>query len=76
MTDDCLFCKILVKDVPAEVVYENDSGILAVFKRKYLRVILSNHKQYRIGADLLRKKDWFQMKQEFEKINIPVRVEF
>ena len=24
MTDDCLFCKILVKDVPAEVVYENE----------------------------------------------------
>ena len=25
MTDDCLFCKILAGDVPADVVYENEN---------------------------------------------------
>ena len=24
MTDDCLFCKILAREVPAEIVYEDD----------------------------------------------------
>lgn len=24
MTDDCLFCKILVREVPAEIIYEDD----------------------------------------------------
>ena len=27
MSDDCLFCKILAGDIPADVVYESDSAI-------------------------------------------------
>lgn len=27
MSDDCLFCKILAGDIPADIVYESDSAI-------------------------------------------------
>lgn len=26
--DDCLFCKIVRKEIPAEIVYENEAGIV------------------------------------------------
>jgi len=59
-----------------EVVYEKDVMIYDILKRKHLRIILKNHKQYKYGADLLRNVMWNEMKHKFKELDINVRDEF
>lgn len=59
-----------------EVVFEKDAMIYDILKRKYLRIILKNHKQYKYGADLLRKSMWNNLKNDFNNLGIKVRDEF
>jgi hypothetical protein len=59
-----------------EVIFEKDVMIYDILKRKHLRIILKNHKQYKYGADLLRKSMWNNLKNDFKKLGIKVRDEF
>lgn len=59
-----------------EIVFEKDSfNNRRSMEKNYLRIIFKDFSSNRFCADLLYKSTWDKIKTEFEKINIPVRVE-
>jgi hypothetical protein len=68
--------KIIELNDIEEVVFEKDVMLYDFLKRKHMKVILKNHKQYKFGADLLKNNMWNNLKKQFEDIHIKTRNEF
>ncbi len=58
-----------------EIVIEKDAMLFEILKRKHLRIILNNHKQYKFGADLFTKKIWNNLKKELLDVDLEIRDE-
>ncbi|NDP28531.1 MAG: hypothetical protein GZ087_14065 [Flavobacterium sp.] len=58
-----------------EIVVEKEERYRRSFNKKYMRIIYKDFSDEKYCADLLYEGTWINLKNEFEKINIPVRIE-
>ncbi len=67
--------KIDLNDILA-IVLDKNVMLIDILKSRNLRIILNDYEELRMGADLLRKRNWQELKTDFEKMGITVRDEF
>jgi hypothetical protein len=67
--------KIELNDIFEIVLEKEDKFKYDILNKKYLRIIYKDFNVDKYCADLLYEGTWINLKNEFEKINIPVRVE-
>lgn len=58
-----------------EIVVEKEERYRKSFNKRYMRIIYKDFSDEKYFADLLQQPTWENLKKEFEKINIPVRLE-
>ena len=58
-----------------EIVVEKEEIYRESFNKRYMRIIYKDFSDEKYCADLLQQATWENLKKEFEKINIPVRLE-
>lgn len=66
---------IELNDIFEIVIEKEDKFKYNILNKKYLRIIYKDFNVDKYCADLLYEGTWINLKNEFEKINIPVRVE-
>lgn len=58
-----------------EIVIEKEERYRNFLNKRYLRIIYKDFSDEKYCADLIQKTTWENLKKEFEKVNIPVRLE-
>jgi hypothetical protein len=66
---------IELSDIYEIVIEKEDEARNGFLAKKYLRVIYKDFTVDSYCADLLFERTWINLKNDFEKINIPVRIE-
>jgi hypothetical protein len=58
-----------------EIVVEKEERYREFLNKRYMRIIYKDFSDEKYCADLIQKHTWEKLKKEFEKVNIPVRLE-
>jgi hypothetical protein len=58
-----------------EIVVEKEERYRRFLNKRYMRIIYKDFSDEKYCADLLYEGTWINLKNEFEKVNIPVRLE-